>query len=308
MAQSYTFKVIGSKGNISADGKALKVGATLTENQSVVISSGAFLSLLHSNGKPLELKSEGTFKVKDLASKVSGSASLSNKYIDFVQKELTENGGPSAERERKTHMKKTGSVERDIPGPVSLIMPNTRETARYIFGNSITLKYFLKSNSKVFGIDAADLKSFKITIKDMTDEILYEKETTSNTEIVDLTKGKLANAKDLIFKIVPIKKDGSIIDKTDDVMFSRLDEDEHREVASELASITDPKAEPTALSKLIEARFFEEKGYFLDAIVAYEKAVELSYNVDAYGEMYKSFLIRNDMGKEGFEAVALGNK
>jgi hypothetical protein len=224
-----------------------------------------------------------------------------------VQKELTENGGPSAERERKTHMKKTGSVERSILGPVDVLMPNTKEGDKYVFGNSITLKFFLKPDCAKFGIEAADLKVFKITIKDMTDEILYEKETASNTDIVDLTKGKLAGAKDLIFKIVPIKKDGSVVDKTDDIMLSKLDEDEKKEVSSELSTIVDSKAEPTALSKLIEARFFEEKGFLLDAVAAYEKAVELSYNVDAYGEMYKSFLIRNEMGKEGIEAMALGN-
>ncbi|TAD98698.1 MAG: hypothetical protein EAZ97_10490 [Bacteroidetes bacterium] len=309
IAQEQTFKVIAKQGNILLDGKPLNIGETLTQKHEIQMPKSAFLSLLHSNGNPLEIKTEGTFEVKKLLKKLATSKNYANKYIDFIQKELTENGGPNAEREKKIYTRKRGQTScQGMPQLVGMLMPDTKESARFIFGNTFTLKYFLKPNPENFGLKPTELKSYKIIIKDMMDSILYEKESTNNIEVIDLTKGKLADAKDLIVKVVPIKKDGSIIDKTEDVMLSRLDEDEQREVALELANIYDAKAEPTALGFLIEARFFEEKNYLLDAITAYEKVLELSSNLPVFQEMYKCFLIRNYMDKYGFEAVFFGKK
>src|SRR5882757_5974005 len=119
-SQDYTFKVMANKGANevkSGDGwQPIKTGASLKSGDELKISENAYLGLVHVTGKPLEVRTAGSYKVADLAAKMSGGASAMNKYTDFI---LSSN---SAEA-KKNRLSATGAVHRGEPTLLSVYLP-----------------------------------------------------------------------------------------------------------------------------------------------------------------------------------------
>lgn len=304
-AQSYTFKVVGSKGSNTVGGQAVKIGTQLSDDQLVEVA-GDYLGLVYKDGRPLELRTKGSYKVKDLVAKLGKSSSLANKYISLVADELSQDNGATASKSRSQHMKKTGSVTRGL-GPVQVLLP----VRSLIYGEKIAIKWFLKEGKA----KPEDIKEYLVHFTDLADQVLYSQSTKGESILVDAKNEKLKDQKMFIVKVVPIRHDGSKVEELSQIdgnVIEKMESEEGKAVSDELATINEPTAEASALSKLIEARFFEEKELFSDAICAYEKVLELSGSLEAYNEMYKSFLYRNGMTKEAFadasEGANKGNK
>jgi len=287
MAQSYTFKVLGSKGDNKLDGTPMKVGTQLNDNQTLVVGSGAYVSLVHKNGKTLEIKNAGTFKVSDLVAKVGSSANLASKYAQFVASELSQGEDAAAARNRSQHMKKTGSVDRGL-GLARVFLPKSSK----LYGGQLALKWELKESK-----EAATVTAYRIYGYDISDQLIEKFDVNTNTAIIDLNKDAYAKIGDNFykFKVVALdangKEVGEPVSTIDGNAVQRLTDSELESVQQELASITGEEA--SALNKLIEARFFEEKELYANAILSYEKAIELSNNLDSYKKMYDEFLYRN---------------
>lgn len=294
-AQSYTFKVIGSKGANSMAGKPLKIGTKVNSTDVLSVGSGAYLSLMHKDGRTMEVTSKGQYKASALVAKLKSGKSLGNKYAKFVADQLNQDASASAAKSRSRHMRKTGSVSRGM-GAYELLMPKRSS----VVGDYAALKWYLKDDK-----NSESVSSLKVIALDMSDEKLKEfniEDPKATGTLINLKEEGLTGVGPVIFKVVGVKTDGSYTDKIDDrldgVAIIPMDEDERNSVRNELASINEPGSEATALSKMIEARFFEEKDLFSDAISAYEEVLKLSYNLDAYNEMYESFLYRNVLSKE----------
>jgi len=292
-AQSYTFKVLGSKGNNTVGGQAIKIGTQLTDEQ-VVEVTGDYLGLVYKDGRPLELRAKGSYKVKELVTKLGKTSSLANKYISLVADEISQDNGASASKSRSQHMKKTGSVTRAI-GPVQVLLP----VRSPLYGEKVAVKWFLKDGKT----KPEDVKEYMVFLTDLADQVLYQQATKTESIIIDTKNDKLKDQKMFIVKVVPIRHDGSKVEdlaQIDGNVIEKMESEEGKAIRDELATINEPSVDASALSKLIEARFFEEKELFSDAICAYEKVLELSGGLEAYTEMYKSFLYRNVMTKEAF--------
>lgn len=299
-AQSYTFKVVGSKGNNTVSGQALKIGAQLTDDQQVEIA-GDYLGLVYKDGRPLELRQKGSYKVKDLVGKLGKASSLANKYISLVADELSQDNSASA-KARSQHMKKTGSVTRGL-GPVQVLLP----VRSMVYGEKVAIKWFLKDGKA----KPEEIKEYVVYLTNLADEVLYSQATKSDNILIDTKNEKLKDQEMFIVKVVPVRHDGSKLDELSNIdgnVFEKVKSEEGKAISDELATINEPGAESSALSKLIEARFFEEKELFSDAICAYERVLELSNGLDAYSEMYKSFLYRNGMTREAFLAADAGGE
>jgi len=298
-AQSYTFRVIGTKGNNTVDGRPLKVGMILTDNQTVMIANnGSYLGLMHKTGKTLELQNKGTHQVKSLVSKIKGSGSLNSRYAKFVSDELSQDGGTSAARARAQHMKKTGSTERGI-GLVKVMLPRNSE----LYGSTVALSWYLKDTPE---IKPEDVKEYKIYVTDMEDEVLHTQATTETYAFIDLSESKFTEAEQLIFKITPVKMDGALAESLttlDGYMLQLLDGESKAEYAEELKEVTEGN-DNSAISKLVEARFYEENEFYSDAIRTYKQVLELSNNAESYQNLYRNFLIRNGLDKKTLEAEA----
>lgn len=299
-AQSYTFKVVGSKGSNMVGGQAVKIGTQLSDDQLVEVA-GDYLGLVYKDGRPLELRTKGSYKVKDLVAKLGKSSSLANKYISLVADELSQDNGASASKSRSQHMKKTGSVTRGL-GTVQVLLPN-RST---VYGEKIAIKWFLKEGK----VKPEDVKEYVVYLTDLADQVLYTQSTKTENILIDSKIEKLKDHKIFILKVVVVHKNGSNVEELGSIdgnVITKMETEESKAIGDELATINEPSSDASALSKLIEARFFEEKELFSDAICSYEKVLELSGGLEAYNEMYKSFLYRNGMTKEAFADASEGS-
>jgi hypothetical protein len=293
-AQDYAFKVLGSKGhNTTTGGSSLKVGSKITATQTLEVGEGSYLGLAHSNGKTIEITKKGTYKVQDLVAQVNSSGSLASNYAKFVIDELTEAGSEGiAAKNRFNHMNKTGSVKRAL-GSVATMLPAEKTK---IFGNTLILKWYLKD-----GVNFKDqVDKYKVQILNLNDEILFTGDFKEEQASIDLAANpKLSKEAVLVCKVYPLDKSGNSLEGSavDGDALVRLDESEVKEINTELVSITKDN-QATALGKLIEARFFEDKELYADAIHAYEEAMKMSGGTEQFRKFYQFFLERNGFTKE----------
>jgi hypothetical protein len=301
-AQEYAFKVLGSKGNNTVNGTPLKVGSKIEKSQSIVVD-GDYLGLASSNGKTIEIKNKGTYKADELLGKLTGTASITNKYYDFVVAELTNGEDVAASKKRAEHMAKTGSVQRDI-GALSTMLHTTNN----MFGSELVVKWYLRDNA---GIKDEELQGYKVIISDLSDNVLLNKVVNDRAATINLTEGKLASEEQLLIKVVPVGKDGKekiSANTVDGNAIVRLDQDTRSSIEAELASLIPAEHKGTALGKLIEARFYEDRELYVDAIRAYEQAIVISSGTEQYKRIYQYFLDRNLLSKESRMAIESDSK
>lgn len=287
LAQDYAFKVLATKGGNTIDGQPAKVGAKITDNQTVVVAEGAYLSLAHHSGKAIEVAA-GSHKAKDLSSKIAQSSSMTNKYVKFVVNELTqEEQSSAAARNRFQHMNKTGSVERDLAvSSVKLWLPLNSN----IMGDQLLVKW---SDGQP---DAEAL--YLVQISDLSDQVLFSSLTKDNRMMVDLTSKALAEQPHLIVKVLPVDaasgKTKIPAQQIDGSVLVRPESETLLQLQNELKAIREEFGANSAMGKLAEANFFEENGMIAEALHAYETALQLSGQVPSYQELYNAFLVRND--------------
>lgn len=282
-AQDYAFRVIGTKGSNTVDGSGIKVGMKLSQNQIVKIANnGSYLGLIHKTGKTLELQNKGAYPVKALESKLKKSGNLNSRYARFVVNEL--NKGGNLATARGSHMKKTGSVSRDV-SKVRIQLPESSD----LYGSTAALRWFLAEGS----VNPDDIKEYKVYVTNMEDDVLHTQVTAQDFAFVDLSDQKFQENGQLIFKVVGVKHDGTVTDNLGDItgkMIQILDKEEKSQMKKDMNEFESNTNSP--LTKLAEASYYEEKELYSDAIRAYEQALELSGNVDSFQKMYDSFLGR----------------
>ena len=92
---------------------------------------------------------------------------------------------------------------------------------------------------------------------------------------------------------VKSKSDPKAISKTR--LIKKLSAADHATIKKSLDAISADVAEPTALNKLILARFYEEHKLIIDAIASYDEAIKLAPDVTLFQEEYQYFLTRNGL-------------
>ena len=279
MAQSYTFKVLANKGNnkvkSGADWQALKTGASLNEGDELEVSSDAYLGLVHSSGKTLELKEAGKHKVSDLAARINtGGSSVASKYADFVLSKM------SAEA-KKDRLSATGAVHRGSNDAIKVFMPSSVG----VYNSKAIVRW-----------DSLDNEStYKVTLKNMFDDVLLSIETNDPNVEIDLTKDQIAK-ENVILLSVTNKADENI--KSGTYAMKKLPPADADKVKASLNELMTDVNQESALNKYILAGFYEENNLLVDAMTSYEEAIKLAPEVESYKEAYMEFLLRNRLGGE----------
>jgi tetratricopeptide (TPR) repeat protein len=275
-AQDYTFKVLANKGSNevkSGDAwQAIKTGDRLKTGDELKVSENSYVALVHSTGKPMELKQSGNYKVADLASKVGAGTSVLNKYTDFI---LSSN---SAEA-KKNRLSATGAVHRGL-ADIKVFLPENQYAE--IYNNNVIVNW---EATKGGG-------PYVVIVKNMFDEELMKLETPENSVQIDRANPKLAN-EDALLVEVKSKSDGK--SKSEQHLIKKLSIARQEAIKKSLAEMGNDVKEETALNKFIMAGFYEENKLFIDAITAYEQAIKLAPDVPTYKEAYEEFLLRNKL-------------
>lgn len=271
-AQDYAFRVLVNKGKnevkAGENWQAIKVGSSLGSKDEVKVSENAYIGLAHVSGKTLELKQPGKYKVADLAARVSGNASVLNKYTDFVL---------SANKQRQNNLAATGSVTRGEEFPVYLPLPTKNPV---VYNDAITIAW----NNKLPA-------PYVVNFKSMFDDVLANIETSDSSVTINLSDARFAN-EDNIIVFVSSKTDPN--KKSEPYTLKRLSKADKERIKTEL---TDFSQEQTAVAKLMLAGFYEKNGLLIDAGTAYQDAIKLEPTVPDFKESYSQFLEGNNMKK-----------
>jgi tetratricopeptide (TPR) repeat protein len=274
--QDYTFKVLANKGTNEVKSgdtwQAVKTGSSLKAGDELKISDNAYLGLVHSSGKPVELKTAGNYKVADLASKVGGGTTVLNKYTDFI---LSSN---SAEA-KKNRLSATGAVHRGLED-IKVYLPENQNSGIY---NNIAIINWESDKAK---------GPYIVALKNMFDDELMKIETPEATAQIDLNDPKFANESAILLEV---KSKADSKSKSEQHLIKKLSAADREKVKKSMS--TEIPAEvvnsETPLSKLLLASFYEQNKLYIDAITAYEQAIKLAPDVPTYREDYEEFLLRN---------------
>jgi len=277
--QDYAFKVLANKGTNEVktgdSWQPVKTGATLKKDDELKLSDNSYIGLVHATGKPLEVKQAGSYKVADLAAKVSGGTSVLNKYTDFI---LSSN---SAEA-KKNRLSATGAVHRDpvATAPIQIMLPENQHSG--IYNTAAVISW---EGSKVEG-------PYVVIINNLFGEEIAKVETPEAMIKMDLTDPKFVNENAIMVSVYS-KSDPS--KKSAEKLIKKLSPAEQDRIKVSLGEIMGEVSEQTALNKFILAGFYEENHLFIDAVAAYEEAIRLAPDVPSYKEAYEDFLIRHGM-------------
>lgn len=273
-AQDYTFRVLANKGANeikSGDGwQPVKTGASLKLGDELRVTENASIGLVHSSGKPLEVKKANTYKVADLAAQMTGGSSVLNKYTDFI---LSSN---SAEA-KKNRLSATGAVHRGLG--IKVFLPNNQFAS--VFNNVVYVNW-----------DKAEKGPYTVTFLNMFDDVLLKVETPENSVHVDLGDPKFAGEAAILVE-VQSKATGTKSDER--YLIKRLSAGEREKIKVPYTEITKELAEETALNKVVLASFYEQNKLLIDAITAYEEAIKLAPDDPTYKDYYEEFLLRNKL-------------
>jgi hypothetical protein len=277
-AQStYAFKVLANKGaNEVKTGDSwtpLRTGASLKEGDEIKLGENSYVGLIHSSGKPKELKKAGPYKIKDLASTMTGGASVLNKYADFI---LSSN---SAEA-KKNRLSATGAVHRaGSMEDIIVFLPENQHSS--IYNTVAIINWESKSGNR---------GPFVVTVQNMFGDDMISKETPESSYTLDLNDPKLANEQHFLVQ-VRNKNDSKLVSAQH--LIKKVQTAEQQKIKTQLSEFVGEMNEETALNKFIMAGFYEDNQLFIDAITAYEEAIKMAPEVETYKEAYDEFLLRN---------------
>lgn len=280
--QDYAFKVMANKGSNEVKSgdtwQPLKTGTSLKATDELKIAPNAYLGLIHSSGKPVEIREAGNVKVADI--KVGAGTSALNKYTDFILSSNAET--------KKNKLGATGAVERGDKKAITLLLPAEKNSA--VLNNIAVINFTTEASGP-----------YVVTVFNMASEQLTTFETPEKTFQIDLkdAKYKFNKAGDPFSAGIMIQVKSKSDSKLDskEYMIKALPNKDAEDIKKEYATILEENPEETAIKQYTLAGFFEKNKLYIDAITAWEQAIKLAPDVDSYKEQYEEFLLRNAIKK-----------
>lgn len=282
-SQDYAFKVMANKGSNEVKTgdtwQPIKTGSSLKSSDEVKLADNAYLGLISAQGKPLEVREAGNYKVADLTKKIAAGSSVVNKYTDFILSSNAET--------KKNRLSATGAVHRGDPSEINVHLPENQTS--------------IMSNVAVVSWTTTVPGPYVIVVLNMADEELAKIETAEKTVSINVKdpKYKFNVPGDPFSKGLVLQVFSKADAKQDSKRFviQALDSKSAEKLNTELGTVVSEVSEESAMQQLILAGFYESHHLLIDAIAAYEKAIKLEPEVTSYQESYDEFLIRNNIKK-----------
>lgn len=296
LAQDYVFKVMASNGNVvqKNPAKRLWAGSQLQGNDMINVPDKGYVGLMHKNGRTIELKQAGDYKISDLAGKVGGSSSITSKYANYVAGEMSKADKVDINKNHRKYSSITGSVKRAIDGDVLAYFPLSENAeqvkeANTMYDGSEFILHFYPNPEKNAGIERFD--TYFVSVLDMTNKEVARFETKEESVKIDLTKLKFKYEPSWV---INVSKNAETFKKGNfspyHVGLLSKDDAHYKAVAQDLKELGEAQ---TALDKLTQARVFEEHKLLQDAIRCHEQAIAMQPEVTTFKVAYDDFLVRN---------------
>ncbi len=324
-AQEPEFRVLGKKGNVNYQSKSsgwtdVKTGDKLFKNDKVKVSGNSYLGLVHSSGKTVEIKKEGTYNISKLAKDVSSfRSSTTQRFAKFVVDEITSGDDLLKQKKYKRSMENTGAVDRATGGDISYMATfsslSGTDLSQYSAlneaidclvktdKNSIRIKYPRTSYVISSDVDFVWFKNntvsiYEFVIVDRNDNILYSTKTSDTTLQINLSGLKLLKGMNYYWflRSNDLKSDQYCINWINDYDMKRLDED--------LEPLLDGMAKgKDAVTLMLLASIYEDENIMNKAIDAYQEALRLEPDVDGYRTLYARYLSRIGLDDEAIRIL-----
>ncbi|WP_340152342.1 hypothetical protein [uncultured Marivirga sp.] len=284
-AQSYVFKVLANKGDNSvklegADWTKLKTGQSLNSGDELKLSEEAYLGLMHNSGKTLEVKTPGSHTVSGLAANLkSKNTSVASKYADFVMNKMSDDEGSGDYRKS---LGATGAVDRALASGASIKIMALSSSE--IINDEVILRWNEpKQEGEIEGL------SYELTFSNLFDETIATETVDKTSYLLDRSKEPFAGQN---FIKVKVQVKGEDL-KSDDYAITIKPEEETAEIKEILEQLKSEIEGESAMDKLVMAAFYEDNDLLLDALTAYEQAIQMAPSVPVFEKAYEDFLIRN---------------
>lgn len=279
MAQSYEFKVLGSKGQNRISGKKALIGSHVQADDVISVVPGGYIGLAHSNGRTWETIKAGNYKAADIAKKLKDAAkNQGNQYVRFVADELT---GEEGDRSRFARVK-TGSVTRSLKNEILMSLPDQVEV---LSGQKVAVSWKLNDDLKKIDMLKPSGK-YKIVVTSLYNTELIAEETDKTSIDLDLAK-HLEDHGALLLRVYDAKNKA-----VSSAQFSIIPANEETEALIS-QFIAENQINELPLSQLTLAQYLEEQGLWLNAAAAYQNAISM-LEADQAKKMFNDFLVRTE--------------
>ena len=307
-AADYEFKVLAFNGapKVSKSGgswESLKSNTVLNKDDKIKLGKNSYLGLVHSGGRTVELKKEGTYSVSDLQKIVGKEGSeLTKRLAKYVIDEIGSADDLMATDDYHKYMDVTGSVERGLSLAEIQEMKKESdkekgfmlESGRYIvmISPKKTSVMDTEATFKWYGIKG--IGEYKITFYDRFErEVLTE--TTGDTSITLNLKDNGFEEGRFYFYTVASVEHQSI--RSEECAFNILNEDEREMIENDLAELKQELGEEiTPIEELMIAAFYEDHKLFNKAEKYYRKVALENPDVDKFQSIYKAFTYKKSRG------------
>ncbi len=273
-AQGNLFRVMVCN-NSFVQGDTLLAFDHLKAGQSITIKEDGYVALIHTSGVPLELKDVGIYKIDSLSkSLTSKGTSFSAKYSEY----LLNNFADKVESEKSYDQ--VGGVTRGGPYKIYVYSP-----ANFKVVAGIPIDIHWKA--------AEPTDTYEFSLMDLSDEVLFNKETTKTFVEVDFGELPIEASKHYILKVYSKEKQKEIYSRK--IRIDVVSESE----ASELIQLHDQVVaeinQRSAFDNMMLASFYDSKGLSIYAASCLHHAVELEPKVKDFEKAYRKYLGMNGM-------------
>lgn len=298
------FSVLATKGDVQVqrkgEGAWVKVftGAKLNKTDNIKLSDGAYLGLVHiKSGKAKEIRNAGTISLTELDKQMSTASSVGSKVVAYVTQDVT--GSSTKFQDYRKSMANLGSIERATKGTVTPELP--RKTS--FIDSIVTFNWVTDKRAK----EAAKETGYVFEISNRMGTPIYTKETKDTFVVMNIEKLNLKHGEHYYWKV---NLKDNISNDEDAQPFTILDNNTRKAIQHDLKAFTEEENNP--LNRIMLARYYEGKDLIMDAMKAYQDAINMAPDVVEYRELYAMFLDRHEMSflanKVRQEAVASLNK
>lgn len=298
------FSVLATKGDVQlqrkGEGTWVKVftGSKLNKTDNIKVGEDAYVGLVHlKSGKAKEIRNPGTISLSELEKQMSANSSVGSKVVAYVTQDVTGSSGKF--QDYRKSMANLGSIERATKGTVTPELP--RKTS--FIDSIVTFNWVTDKRAR----EAAKQSGYVFEISNRMGTPIYTKETKDTFVVMNVEKLNLKHGEHYYWRVNLKDNNGG---EEDAQPFTILDNNTRKSIQHDLKAFNEE--EPNPLNKIMLARYYESKDLIMNAMKAYQEAIEMAPDVVEYRELYAMFLDRHEMSflanKVRQEAVASLNK
>ncbi len=302
------FKVLALNGElqISKSGgswEPIKSNTVLHEKDKVKLGNKAYLGLVHSSGRTVELNKEGVFTCRELKKIANKKGSeLTKRLAKYVIDEIGDADDLMATDDYHEYMDVTGSVERGLSLNEIENMKKEAdkekgfilESGRYIVMISPKKTSLIDPEASIqwYGIKGID--EYQITFYDRFERKILS-DTIQDTVYNPDMSGDGFEPNKYYFYTVAAVNHPSI--RSEECAFTILNEEEREMIRQELRKLEEELGEErTPLENLMIAAFYEDHKLFNKAEKYYRKVAMENPEVDKFQDIYKAFNYKKSKG------------